>query len=161
MEEYINEKTIIKNEIYNSYKDFITCPLCSGIFINPVMCMKCQTAFCKKCADDWSLKNPTKCQKGCLEPNYEKCLSKKEFLSGLKFKCQKCQTEFQYDDAEEHSKSCGTGSSMNTPLPLSNKYKNIQSSKLEKISNDQMEELKKEGKEVLKITGKKKLFFLI
>ena len=143
MEEYINEKTIIKNEIYNSYKDFITCPLCSGIFINPVMCMKCQTAFCKKCADDWSLKNPTKCQKGCLEPNYEKCLCKKDFLSVLKFICQKCQTEFQYDDAEEHSKSCGNEQSMSTPLSLSNKSINIPPPKFQKLSNYQMEELKR------------------
>ena len=74
MEEYINDKTIIKNEIYNAFKDFIKCPLCSGILINPVMCMKCQTAFCRQCVDDWSLKNPTKCLKGCLETNYEKCL---------------------------------------------------------------------------------------
>ena len=83
-----------------------------------------------------------------------KSVYKKDVLSGLKFKCQKCQSEFQYDDAEEHSKSCGNEQSMSTPLSLSNKSINISQPKLQKLSNYQMEELKRQGKEISYITGK-------
>ena len=89
MEEYINDKTIMKNAIYDTFKDLITCSLCSRILINPVMCMKCQAAFCKKCIDNWSQSN-SKCPKGCNEPNYDIGKVQKDMLSKLEFKCQKC-----------------------------------------------------------------------
>ena len=41
MENFINEKTIIENEIYDAFKDDIFCPICSKILIEPEMCMKC------------------------------------------------------------------------------------------------------------------------
>ena len=78
MEELINDKTIIKNELYNVFKDSITCPLCLNILINPVMCLHCQNAFCKKCIDNWS-KNSQKCPKRCDNPNIKKVLAKMIF----------------------------------------------------------------------------------
>jgi hypothetical protein len=156
MEEYINLKTVIKNEIYNTFEGFIKCPLCSGIIINPVMCMKCQNAFCKKCAEDWSRKD-SKCKNGCLEPNYQKCLGKKDILSKLAFKCQKCQSEFQYDDAEKHSKNCEPKAQIITPL--SNNTKTPQP-KMEKLSEFEVDELKKNGIDILSVTGKKNIAFI-
>ena len=41
MEEYINEETIIKNEIYELFKDNIICPICKGLIIEPVICLNC------------------------------------------------------------------------------------------------------------------------
>ena len=174
MEEYINEfiniKTIIKNEMYNAFKDLISCSICSNVLINPVMCMKCQTTFCKRCADDWSQKNE-KCIKGCSEPNYEICKTKKDILSKLKFKCQKCELEFQYDDAEEHSKLCGVKEPTPAPTPSlisSNIYSkpvltknNNQKATMEKLTNGQLNELIKKGKDVSYITSKKNIFFIL
>ena len=31
MENYINENTIIKDELYNAFKESVTCPLCLSI----------------------------------------------------------------------------------------------------------------------------------
>ena len=87
MDELINEDQIVQKDLYNILKDSITCPLCFGIYINPVMCMKCQNTYCKKCAEDWG-KRDNKCPNRCENPNYQESIGKNEILSKLKFKCQ-------------------------------------------------------------------------
>ena len=168
MEEYINDKTIMKNTIYIAFKNLITCSLCSSILINPVMCMKCQTAFCKKCADNWS-QNNSKCPKGCPEPNYDIGKTQKEMLSKLEFKCQKCENEFLYDEAEKHIKSCKPKEPTSTPTPISaNKNSNPSNpngnitpqKKIEKLSLDQMIEIQNQGIDLSYITSKNKFFYL-
>ena len=163
MEEYINDKTIMKNAIYDTFKDLITCSLCSRILINPVMCMKCQAAFCKKCIDNWSQSN-SKCPKGCNEPNYDIGKVQKDMLSKLEFKCQKCENKFHYDEAEKHSKSCNPKEPTSTPTPISAKNSNPPNlteninpqNKIERISTNKMIEIQKQGKDVSHITSKKK-----
>ena len=105
MDEFINEDSVIKNEYYSSFQDSVTCPLCLSIFIDPVMCMKCQNVYCRKCADDWSKKD-SKCPNRCLEPKYQKCLQKDEILSNLHFKCEKCKLTISYNKAKNHKDNC-------------------------------------------------------
>jgi len=48
------------NNIYNIYKSSVTCMICKGILNNPVICLICQTPFCKICT--LKIKNcPNKC----------------------------------------------------------------------------------------------------
>ena len=64
MEKYINEETIVKNEIYECFKDSIICPICLEIMIEPVICLECQNSFCKKCKEYLKKKGencPNKC----------------------------------------------------------------------------------------------------
>ena len=49
MEKYVNSNTIIKNEVYEAFKDSIICPFCSNLIIEPVICFSCQETFCKNC----------------------------------------------------------------------------------------------------------------
>ena len=56
MEEYINNDTCFHNDIYESFKDAIKCPLCHNILINLMMYMKCQNVYCQKCVDDFAKK---------------------------------------------------------------------------------------------------------
>ena len=101
MEEYINDYTIVEDEIYNLFKETVNCSLCLSILINPVICMKCQKVFCKKCVDDWSKKDD-KCPNRCVNPNYQKSIGKNDILSKLKFKCKKCGNKAYYDDIKIH-----------------------------------------------------------
>jgi len=98
---YINEKNVIKDEIYNNFENSVTCSICSDILIDPMMCMKCQNVNCKECIDDWKLKND-KCLNRCEEPNYQKCLAINELLSKLKFMCPNCDSAINYDDMKQH-----------------------------------------------------------
>ena len=105
MEDYINDYTFIEDDYYQIFKDSIECPLCLGILINPVMCMNCQNVYCKKCVDSWSKKDD-KCPNRCNNPNYQRSLSKNEILSKLKFQCNGCKKEIQYENVENHKKIC-------------------------------------------------------
>ena len=51
MERYANENTTIKSDIYDLFKDYIICPACSSLIIEPFMCKLCQTTFCKQCKE--------------------------------------------------------------------------------------------------------------
>ena len=150
MEEYINNETIVENEIYKAFKDSVECPLCLNILINPHMCMKCQNVYCKKCIDDWTKKSE-KCPNRCERPNYKKSLVKNEILSRLKFKCKKCHTTIAYDNIQKHYENCKPIEnykkkeySMETPL----------GKKLEKISIDQVDKYREEGNDITFITSK-------
>ena len=105
MEKYINENTVVKSEIYLAFKEDVTCPICSKLIINPLMCMNCQNVYCKKCIDDWSKKN-NKCPNRCKNPKYKKSIEKCNTLSKLKFKCEKCGKEIKYDDVKKHADTC-------------------------------------------------------
>ena len=161
MDEFMNDDTIVKDEIYNAFKDSISCPLCLSILINPVMCIKCQNVYCKKCADDWSKKSE-KCPNRCDNPDYQKSIGKKDILSKLKFKCKKCGNTFQYENIEKHYNTCSSDKNTSEENKLKEDNNKIEEttntktvSKFEKISREQMDKLKKEGNDITYITGKK------
>ena len=107
MEKYINEGTVVDNEIYQLFKESVICPICTNILIEPVMCMKCQNSYCKRCSEDWSKKND-KCPNRCENPNYQRSLEKNNILSKLKFKCENCGEQIFYDKVEKHTNECTT-----------------------------------------------------
>ena len=112
------------------------------------MCLNCQNVFCKKCTQNWLIKN-LNCPNGCNNPNYQRSLGKNDILSKLKFKCTRCGNEILYDKVKKHYDSC-----------VSNKKKVEQInqvSKIEKISNEEMEKLKKKGDIITNIISKEKI----
>ena len=155
MEKYINKNTIVEDNCYNTFKNLIICKICQDILIKPVMCMKCQKVFCKRCIDEWN-KNNKKCPDGCDEPNYQNCLGKNEILSKLKFKCTKCEEEINYDDAKKHHDACCPNKNL-TPKNISDKKKNSKR-KIERLKNEKVNSSKKEEKDDLSLTGKKIIF---
>ena len=69
------------------------------------MCTKCQKEFCKKCIDDW-IKTKKKCPNKCKNSNFQESMGKKDILSKLQFRCNGCQKEIFYFDAQSHHESC-------------------------------------------------------
>ena len=98
---YINENNIINDEIYNEFKFSISCPICTNIIIEPMMCMICQSSYCKKCINQWSLINE-KCPNRCINPNYQISKEMNGILSKLQFKCKFCNKTFEYNEMKEH-----------------------------------------------------------
>ena len=105
MEKFINDDLVIKNELYNEFKDSIICPICLKILINPFMCMNCQNVYCKNCIDKWKERN-NKCPNRCQNPNYQKSIEKNFILSKLKIQCPNCKSEIEYNNVEKHHNSC-------------------------------------------------------
>ena len=101
MEEYVNENTIIKNEIYDLFKDTIICPLCSHIMIEPVICLNCQNTFCKKCYE----KNGS-CSNKCNNSQVKDVIGKNKYITKFKFRCIKgCGEEIPFDNIKDHYSS--------------------------------------------------------
>ena len=133
MENYINEETVVNNEIYQVFKDSVICPICSNILINPMMCMKCQNVYCKKCSDDWSKKND-KCPNRCDNPNYQRSLEKNNILSKLKFKCEKCGEQIFYENVQKHVDNCQPTKNIN-----------VRQRRMKKLKKEDIEKINKKG----------------
>ena len=142
MDGYVNNITLVQNEVSKKLKPLAICPLCENILIDPMMC-KCQKVYCKACIDEWSKKHK-KCPSGCKNPKYEKCIQKYEILSKLKFRCLECEEEILYNNAESHHKVC-------CPDKKISKIKNIEQKKIEKIA-------KKHSDSIRRFRSKKKYY---
>ena len=93
LEVYINEQTVVKNEIYSAFKEFVECSICKNIIINPVMCMNCQNSYCRKCIEKLP-KNEYKCPYGCVNPNYQKSKEKIIFYQNLNLSAKNAENIF-------------------------------------------------------------------
>ena len=147
-----NVNTIVKDEIFNVFKDTISCPICSSIIISPFMCMKCQKVFCEKCINDWSKKEKA-CPNKCQEPKYQNCTGKNDILAKLKFKCKACRKIYSYEEAISHLKKCYPDKKF--PEEEKKQEQKVKS-KFQKIDRKEIEKLKDQGVDVTYITGKKK-----
>ena len=98
--EYFTDDCIIKDSIYLSLKDLITCPLCQKILKNPYMCNKCQKSFCKKCLEENS--NFKICPNDKEETQIVHSVLADGMLSKLKYKCKNCLKEVIQSDINAH-----------------------------------------------------------
>ena len=165
MEEYINDDTLIENDYYNAFKDSVMCPLCLCILIEPIMCMKCQNVYCKKCVTSWEQKDD-KCPNRCVEPNYQTAKGKIDILSNLQFKCKDCKLVIKYNEVENHKQICSllesyeiidfpdNNDTLKSPSPSCTNNTNS-SGKVKKISREEMHNLKSKGNEIAYFTSKK------
>ena len=104
MEKFINEDTIIKNDIYNLFSDSLICPICKCIMIEPVICLGCQNKFCKNCIENWKKKNI--CPNRCEDPIYKNIIEKNRLITKFKFKCIKgCGAEIPFNEIKNHYNS--------------------------------------------------------
>ena len=105
MEKYINKKNIVKDNIYEAFKDLILCPICKSIMIQPAICLYCQNKFCQKCKEKMT-NNEENCPGNCDYPNITDVTAKNNFITKFKFKCIKgCGKEIPFNDIEKHYES--------------------------------------------------------
>ena len=161
IQKYVNAKTIIKNELYDSFKVNLICPKCKYLMIQPVMCIICQSTFCKKCLekckDDKGL-----CQKKCKKSNYKDLIGKNIHITKFKFKCiNGCGEEIPFSDIQKHyNKKCKNikkPKKLEKPIVQDNEHK-----QLNILSPQQVAKLKKNSSDKIPyITSKKKLYLNI
>ena len=101
LSEYIQEKYIANKPLYESLKDSITCVICTNTIIDPMMCMNCQKAYCRRCIGHWNnIKNY--CPNKCDNPEYKRSVVVANLLSKLNFTCKDCFNIVNYDQMEKH-----------------------------------------------------------
>ena len=156
MEKYINDASVVHNEIYEAFKDLVKCPICHGILINPMKCMWCQNDYCKKCIDERSKKDE-RCPNKCKNQNYQKSLDKNNILSKLKFNCQICGEKIAYDNIKNHMEICDkVYIEMVKKDEDSENNNNINEKKIKKIKKEDVPKLTK-GEQIPHITCKKNI----
>ena len=141
MEKYINLETLIKNEIFESLQEYVICPICNQLILEPIKCSKCENNFCKKC-----LNKNNKCPEGCEKTELK--ITKQNFIKKLKFKCIKgCGAEIRFDDITKH---------YNSDCLKDNNNNN----KIKFLSKEQMSNIKKDDISYIKSKFYKIIFFI-
>lgn len=163
-EDYFNESTIVKNEIFDSLKDLLICSLCNQIFFEPKMCMICQNSFCKNCIEKWS-QNEKNCPNGCENPEYHDSKEKNNLLSKITFNCiNNCGKQMKYNELKNHYENeCEKKGGNNNNNQNENEVEINSKMKFEILTKDEIEKLRQEGNEVNYITSKSlyKIIFII
>ena len=105
MNEYVNEKTIVKDQIYEMFGESITCPLCFKLMIEQVMCINCQNVYCKNCIEDWKKKGGG-CPNHCEDAVFKDVIERNNNITKFKFKCIKgCGEEIPFKEIKNHYSS--------------------------------------------------------
>ncbi len=99
-EDYFSDDCIIKNELFISLKDLLTCPLCKNIYKDPLICSGCQNVFCQKCLENYS--KESNCPNNCKNNKFSKSILKNELLSKIKYKCKNCKEEVEKNNIKAH-----------------------------------------------------------
>ena len=147
MEKYINEKTIIKNDTYDSFQDMIICQICQCIMIEPVMCLGCQNYYCKNCIESWKKKSET-CPNRCEKPIYKNIIEKNRVITKFKFKCiNGCGAEIAFGDIKSHYESNCLGNEKENNNTSNIKDVKTREPRIKVLSREETFELKRNNKE--------------
>ena len=120
MDNLFNEDfLLIEDENYFKYENSLKCPLCINILINPIICKRCNTTFCKKCISKLDDNCPNNCI-SCFQQNSRI----EEILKDFKFKSIKFEKVLRYEELKEISPN------------IINKHYNSNLSKIIRISGN-------------------------
>ncbi|EGR27683.1 hypothetical protein IMG5_191010 [Ichthyophthirius multifiliis] len=90
--------------------DFVKCPICIHIYVNPIACGNCLNHFCMFCIREWLIRNPNQCPL-CHNFREMRCFPMlKNMLDKLQFNCinkeQGCSQIIYYEQAKKHEEVC-------------------------------------------------------
>ena len=95
---------------FKQFEDYITCPICLNVVLDPVCCSQCTVTMCKICIDEW-VKKKNSCPNRCenyKENKLDRLAAK--LLSTIKIKCvnfsKKCEEIILYENYINHIKEC-------------------------------------------------------
>jgi hypothetical protein len=162
---YLDPSCVINTDVFEPFRDYSMCIICSGIVYNPKQCKKCEYCFCGICIKKWTSRSNT-CPMKCNSTEFiEPCRIVKNMLSKLVLICPLgCDEKIPYDEMFQHESTCES-QTRNCPMCESKVHKgylnkkNYEEIKLElKILERKTELLEKENEElkakVLELTSK-------
>lgn len=99
----LDEENIVNKEELKILDFFsISCPICSCVLEQPMICSNCENSFCSKCIKTWESKNSTCPICKNVGATFKESRIIKNILSLSKFKCDTCGKIFPYKDREFH-----------------------------------------------------------
>ena len=90
-----------------AFDDLYECLICKDVAWDAKTCRACERIFCLTCLNTWREKsrNCPGCKKNDFVPETPG-LPARRYLDRLKFKCNACQQEYDYNRASEHQTVC-------------------------------------------------------
>ena len=91
----------------SSFRQYYNCTICKLVVEDPKECTDCNKLTCKKCINQWKLKNDT-CP-GCkCNINIDKNVNRlvMDSLNKTAFVCDQCSKSFKYETRRQHWDSC-------------------------------------------------------
>lgn len=148
---FFDDSCLIEDDYYSSIKELIKCKICKKILKEPMMCLGCQSAFCKNCTDNLNQENHS-----CENPKYQENKTAISLLKTLKYLCKNCKSEVKAGDIENHlEKGCQKNEN---PTKYINEIFRKQS--LIRLNHDEIKKLSENKKKVNHITSKINIFII-
>ena len=147
---YFDDNCLIEDDVYNSMKDLIKCNYCNKILKEPMVCTKCQKAFCRSCTVKLEEENHQ-----CVNPTYTNNEIINLMLGRIKYRCKNCQMETKKEDIKSHiNKGCIRNENPTKLMEAFNRK-----AQLRKVEDSEIKEFPKRKIKVNHISGK--IFLLI
>ena len=142
---YFDDKSLIEDDFYSAIKNLIKCKYCHNLLKEPMMCTKCQGAYCRNCIEE--LGNE---EHACENPEYDKNLNAISLIGQLKYLCKNCKAEIKKADIEKHIKEGCIRNEKSSQL-INELYRK---QTLRKLKKDEIKTLSDQNKNVNHISSK-------
>jgi hypothetical protein len=99
--DYNNLDLIVNSEYFLQFENFLTCPICLGLIIDPQECSHCLSNYCNTCINRWDGSCPKRCDSLFL--TFEK--PTKYFIQIIEkviIRCFRCCESIKYGNFKKH-----------------------------------------------------------
>lgn len=99
--DYNNLELIVNSEYFLNFENFLTCPICLGLIIDPQECSHCLSNYCNSCINKWDGSCPKKCD--VLFLTFEKPSKYfNQIIEKIIIRCFRCCESINYRNFKKH-----------------------------------------------------------
>ena len=123
---HLNLDLVINKAFFEPMVKELTCLICKGLLVDPILCSECESPFCTSCITIWKLRN-NNCINKCKGPFQIKQITKmmKDIMNKVLLNCNICKSEISLNSYPSHIISCEDNSKLiNCPFCKECKLKN-------------------------------------
>jgi len=104
---HISEDFSNNKQYYGPMEKELTCIICGGILVDPILCSECENPFCSDCINEWIKKN-NQCVMKCKAPFKSKAIQRmtRNIMDKVLIACKICNEEISLNNYPKHYKNC-------------------------------------------------------
>jgi len=104
---FICEELVVNKSFFKEVENDLTCSICNGLLVDPILCVECENPFCSTCIGEWIKKNNS-CVMKCQKPFKSKSINRlnKNMMEKVILKCNFCNAELNLLTFPAHLSIC-------------------------------------------------------